>query len=179
MVRFVRAFYNYPQTIQWFLSVIIALIVVWTSSLLLFDVFFPLNILMIPLIKTAGHFSITPLLRLSGILNYHSPLLLTVKYNDSYWEIHNGTTFDYVKNMTWSERGGKARQKTIQNYFSGLLSLISEIKKNKNPKNINVAGTSYFIGRNTINKIGFKEENGISCLISLKIIVFFLLITSR
>ncbi|MBK8946111.1 MAG: hypothetical protein IPM32_12685 [Ignavibacteriae bacterium] len=119
---------------------------------------FPFNLITIPFIKVIGHFSITPLLRLFGYLNYHSPFLLTIRYKQNHWEIHNGTIFDYLLNMKWSYRGVTAKQITIKNYLQGLLNIIDKLKKNNNPKNINVTGITYFINRGTISKIGFTEE---------------------
>ena len=158
MLEFVRSFYNYSKFVQWPISLASALTSISLLLTFFFTLFFPLNFLLIPIFKTAGHFSLTPLLKLSGLLKYHSPLFLTVNYNESKWEIHNGTTFDYVINMRWAQRGFRARQMTINYYLVGLLNLINELKSRKNLTEIEVTGTSYFIGENTISKIGFCEE---------------------
>lgn len=159
MFRLVRSFYSYPKLIQWIISVLVGILAITLSTIFLITLFFPFNFLLIPFVKSATHFSLVPLLRLCGFLNYHSPLFLTVKYKNNFWEIHNGTTFDYVLNMKWAYRGGRAKHITIKNYFEGLLNLINDLKKRNNPKDIELVGTSYFIGRNTIRKIGFSEED--------------------
>ena len=157
-MKIVRSFYSWPLLIQWLVSIVAGT----TSIILIFffflNLFFPLNFILIPILKSAGHFAVTPLLRLSGYLKYHSAFMLTVKYPRNIWEIHNGTSFDYLLNMKWCNKGFFARQFIIRQYLEGLLNLIEEIKKTKNPDEIEIIGTSYFIGKNTIAKIGFREE---------------------
>jgi hypothetical protein len=157
MFKAIRSFYSWPLELQWSFSIFGSLAAIAALSFIFMQLFFPLNIVFIPFIKSIAHFSIAPLLRLSGLLNYHSPFMLTVKFGDNKWEIHNGTTFDYLLNMRWTYKGEKAKQMILQDYLLGLLNIIEEIKRSENPKAIEIMGTSYFIGKNTISRIGFSE----------------------
>ncbi|MGD8779246.1 MAG: hypothetical protein PVH88_09840 [Ignavibacteria bacterium] len=154
----IRKLYNLPKPAQWTVAVFMSVVGVGVSITLVQVVYFPFWILLIPVIKTIGHFSIAPLFRLLGLFNYYSPMLLIIKANDNNWEIHNGTTFDYLLNMKWSDHGMRARKAIMLHYCNGLLNIIRDIEKEKISGKIDLYGISYFFNSKTAKLLGFTEE---------------------
>lgn len=94
-----------------------------------------------------------PSLKKSGKLIYYSSLFLTEKPKNELIKIHGGTLFDYFFVIDRKMNGKQRTKLIIQQYLSGLLSLIEEHKDNKQVK---IRGTSYIINKKTAEKIGFK-----------------------
>ncbi len=153
-----RKIYKLPKPAQWTVAVFMSLAGVSVSITLVAIVYYPFWILLIPVIKTINHFSFSPLMRLSGMLNYYSPMLLIFKMNDDDWEFHNGTTFDYLLNMKWADNGIRARKEIMLHYCNGLLNIIKDIETKKIPLKVDFSGISYFFNSKTAKMLGFTEE---------------------
>lgn len=154
----IRKIYTFPITLQWIFAIIFSIAGILISVLILSFVYFPLWLLAIPVIKTIGHFSIAPLMRLTGFLNYYSPMLLVVRTAYNKWELHNGTTFDYILNMKWKQKGAIASKFIMINYLKGLLKIINEIEEKKISNEITILGISYIINKKTAERLGFTVE---------------------
>ena len=154
----IRKIYTFPKRVQWLFAVIFSIAGIIASVSILSFVYFPLWLLAIPVIKTIGHFSIAPLMRLTGFLNYYSPMLLVVRTAYNEWELHNGTTFDYILNMKWKQKGADASKFIMINYLKGLLKIINEIEEKKVSNEITILGISYIINKKTAERLGFTVE---------------------
>lgn len=152
----IRKFYTNPPDVQWiqaFLLLITSLILI---TLCLIYIEFPFLLFLIPIVKPIIHFLITPILKLTGWLNYHSPMFLTIKKSKKQYEIHNGNVFDYFTRMKWNFKGSEAKKRIINDYLRGLLKIINDIENNKLSPTVKFSGVSYFINRNTARKLGFS-----------------------
>lgn len=115
----------------------------------------PIFLFLLPFVFPIAVFSITPFLKLIGVFHYYSPMLLaTIDKNKI--ELHNGTSFDYLFVMKFSDFGFKAKKIILIYYLEGLLNLIKEIESGIVSKGINIEGASYFFSKNTVSKLGFK-----------------------
>lgn len=157
MLKNIKRFYRQPKPAQWFAAIILSSVCALFIFYLIDSIYLPLLILVIPVAKPIGHFLVVPLLRLSGILKYYSPMLIGIRPNSDVLEIHNGSSFDYLINMRWKQRGQKAKKKMMTYYLRGFLKIIDEIEKKKLPENVTLTGTSYFFSDKSVKKIGFSE----------------------
>ena len=158
LMKNIRKIYTFPKTVQWIIAIVLSVTGILFSLLLLSLIYFPLWLVIIPIVKTISHFAISPLLRLSGLLNYYSPMLLVIKSKTQEWELHNGTTFDYILNMKWKQRGRNASKFIMINYLNGLLKIINEIEEKKSKDEITILGISYIINKKTAERLGFTVE---------------------
>ena len=94
-----------------------------------------------------------PSLKKSGRMVYYSPLFITEKPKNGLIKIHGGTLFDYYFVIDKKMNGKQRKVFIIQQYVSGLLSLLEEYKNDKQTK---IRGTSYIINKKTARKIGFR-----------------------
>jgi len=109
-----------------------------------------------PILISLNQFCSTPIFRASNVYQYHSPMLLVYNPNDKVYDLHSGTTFDYLLHMKWKERGLEAQRKMLRYFIEGLLSVIAKIEKGEIPDTVKVSGTSYFFSERTAKKWGFK-----------------------
>lgn len=96
--------------------------------------------------------------RLLGVYKYLSPMLLVFGANDKNYDIHSGTSFDYLCWLKWEDRGQVAREKIWGYFLEGLLAIAEEIENGKRPKSLVVSGTSYFFSENTAKRLGLSLE---------------------
>lgn len=154
----IRKFYTLPKSVQWVLAVVFSLVGIVIPFAVINIVYFPFWFITIPVIKTICHFSVVPLMRLSGLIIYYSPMLLAIRTDDNILELHNGTVFDYILNMKWRHKGSYASKYIMINYLNGLLKIIKEVEEKKIPGNITILGISYIINKKTAEKLGFTVE---------------------
>ncbi|MEO0341164.1 MAG: hypothetical protein AAF242_18360, partial [Bacteroidota bacterium] len=112
----------------------------------------PLNWLLLPLVLSVMQFCYTPIMRLLGIYQYYSPMFLGIKLSKQVLDLHSGTTFDYLLNMKFSERGLPAQRKILAYFLEGLLTIIDKIEKDQIPPETTIIGTSYFFSERTVKK---------------------------
>lgn len=158
LLKNIKRFYRHPKYIQWISAVILfALFSVFTYYLIE-SVYLPILIAIIPFAKPIGHFLLVPFLRLAGLLKYYSPMFIAVKLKEKRLEIHNGSSFDYLVNMRWKQRGLRAKKRMMIYYLKGFLKIIDELEKQKLPRDVTLTGTSYFFSNKSAIRIGFIEK---------------------
>lgn len=113
-------------------------------------------LLCFPIVMSITQFATTPISRASGLYQYQSPMLLVYNANDKVYDLHSGTTFDYLLHMKWADRGLVAQRKMLAYFIEGLLNIITKIEKGEIPETVKVVGTSYFFSERTAKKWGFK-----------------------
>lgn len=152
-----RSFYDLPIKTQWTLAFLLALFSLSLVMSVFFVLFpFPYSLLFYPLLSSIVEFCLTPLLRLLDIYRYYSPMLLTYVKDETHFELHSGTSFDYFLNFRLNEHGLVATRKILQWYGEGLLAIIADIESGKLAREIEITGTSYFFSDRTAERLGFE-----------------------
>ncbi len=131
---------------------LIASFVIWLGLIEVSRVY----LLCLPIIMSINQFCATPISRASGVFQYQSPMLLVYNANEKIYDLHSGTTFDYLLHMKWVDRGLEAQRKMLAYFIEGLLEIIAKIESGEVPDTVKVVGTSYFFSERTAKKWGFK-----------------------
>ena len=82
-------------------------------------------------------------------------MLLVYSPNQKKYDLHNGTSFDYLFVMRKVETGRPFQNTMLAYYVEGLLKIIEELETGKIPPGITISGTSYFFSESTAERIGF------------------------
>ena len=159
LLKNIKRIYFLPIYLQWMIGISLCVTALLLAYFMIESVYLPLLIILIPLVKPIYHFLIAPLLRLLGLLKYYSPMMITINKKNKTLEIHNGTSFDYLVNMRWRQRGLKAKKRMLIYYLEGFLRIIEDLEKNKLPKDVTITGTSYFFSKKSAKIIGFSEKS--------------------
>lgn len=150
-------FYKQANIVQW-LATILLLVGGFLPALFLIQkgqaqpFFYVLFILYIPL----AQFAFTPLLRLTGVYTYYSPMLIGYMANDKEIDLHSGGSFDYLFVMRKYKSGIELRNRLLMYHLEGLLHLIQLIEHKALPETLTISGTSYFFNKRTLQKLGFE-----------------------
>ena len=175
MISFKYKETHLPISLQWLLAICLVLIGIYSISLI--DIWWKLIFvfLLIPILQ----FCCTPLFRLIGIYKYLSNTVYAVPATKAFYELHNATTYDYLQQFSWSDKGSKAQRQLLMNYGQAFLKIIQLIETGKLPPSLQITGQSYFFSRQTAQKLGFQifPVNSItkicSCLNALELIVLY------
>lgn len=97
-------------------------------------------------------FITTPFLKWLGFYRYHSPLFMTVKVAPKLYELHLGTSWDFI----FSPRINPSSLKI--SVLHGLLILCDKIEKGEFPKDVTLKGNPYFLKTSSLSRFGFKER---------------------
>lgn len=150
-------FYQLPGIAQWSISLLMmlfaaVLIMLWMWLISKSNLFFLLLFLYVPVFQ----FLLAPFFTLVGMYKYLSPMLLVYSPSNKKYDLHNGTSFDYLFLYQKGTRGYVWQSILLKNYLDGLLAIIQELEEEKIPDIIVIRGSSYFFSERTAQKLGFE-----------------------
>ncbi|MEQ8925428.1 MAG: hypothetical protein RLO81_06410 [Fulvivirga sp.] len=157
-------FYEQKKFFQWTVALIMLLVVgiIFYYWLELIQINL-LAILLLFLITPVAQFLISPIMKLTGAYKYLSPMLLVYSPSTSKYDLHNGTSFDYLFFFKRKSKGSAWQSKLLIYYLDGLLEVINELENNVIPETIEIRGSSYFFSERTAQRLGFEiQETGFS-----------------
>jgi hypothetical protein len=83
-------------------------------------------------------------------------MLLVNNPSKAKYDLHMGTSFDYLFVLRKSRPGIEIRNKILAYFIEGLLKIIDEIEQELIPEDIEISGSSYFFSKKTAKRIGFE-----------------------
>ncbi|MEX1189605.1 MAG: hypothetical protein WED33_10130 [Bacteroidia bacterium] len=154
-----NSFYAKHRLLQWFIAIVMIVIAMlmlglWVHLIEQHFLAYLLVFFWVPLFQ----FLTTPIFTLAGAYKYVSPMLLVYMPNEQKYDLHNGTSFDYLIRDRKSEIGMTWRNKLLYYYIEGLLEIIQKVENDSLPKSLVIRGSSYFFSRSTAERLGFSLE---------------------
>ena len=150
-------FYKQSAFVQWTVSILmfIASGFVMYSWILLMEKSI-VGILYIFIATPVTQFLISPIMKMTKVYSYLSPMLLVYAASDKKYDLHNGTTFDYIYAYKRKRAGIRWQNQLLMWYIEGLLVIADRLKEGSIPKTIEIRGSSYFFSERTAQRMGFR-----------------------
>jgi len=155
-----KRFNHLNEFTKWFVSIsfgiiLLLLLFLWITTVSESKIWMLLIFIIVPIIQ----FLITPLFTLLNFYTYYSPMVVSFGNNKKFIDLHNGTSFDYLMDMSHLKPGIKWKNKMLYHYLSALLNIIHYIENEVLPNNITIRGSSYFLSQRSAEKLGFIVSN--------------------
>ena len=152
-------FYKQPFFLQWLEAVLLLAITAYPVFIILELVqAHTLYALLFFLYLPVFQFGSTPILKLTKMYHYYSPMLFGYMPSDVQIDLHSGGGFDYLFVMRKYKFGIDTRNRLLAYHLEGLLAIIAQIETGILPKTVIVSGTSYFFNERTIQRLGFEYK---------------------
>ena len=160
LVKGMKKFDQFSGLFQWSISILLGLIMVvglffWTELMRTSKIWMLLIFVVAPIVQ----FLITPLFSVLRVYNYHSPMVVSVGNNRRMISLHNGTSFDYLMEMSGIQPGIQWRNKMLYYYLDALLNIICQVENGNLPSNTVIRGSSYFLSQRSAVKLGFEVKH--------------------
>lgn len=153
-------FYQKHKVFQWSIAILLFILVLLLYGLWYWSLSIHLTyILLLPIMAPIMQFALTPFFTLIGSYKYLSPMLLVFNPTNTKYDLHNGTSFDYLMVLSHSKMGSALKNQILQYYLLGLLKIIEDIENQKLPDTLEISGSSYFFSARTAKNLGFNISN--------------------
>jgi len=141
--------------------------------------------LLIFLVVPIFQFCFTPFFRMIDVYQYLTPMMLVYNPSDEKYDLHNGTSFDYLFVMRNVKPGISWKQKILLYFVEGFLEIIRRIENDELPDTVVIRGSSYFFSSRSAERMGFEiSQTGIGEKLNLMfnyldLLVFYSLANGR
>lgn len=152
-----KRFSRLNKVFQWVISILFGIILifilsVWIKTVSMSKSWMLLIIIIVPIIQ----FLITPLFTLVNLYTYYSPMVVSFGNNERFIDLHNGTSFDYLMEMSNIKPGIKWKNRMLYYYLEALLNIISKIENGYLSSTTIIRGSSFFLSERSTKKLGFS-----------------------
>lgn len=97
-------------------------------------------------------FITTPILKFVGFYKYYSPMLMTVPLPFNIYDIHLGTSWDFLRISETHPR------KMIRFILEGFVNIANDIENGKIKPNKSFRGNTFYLKESTIIRFGFRTR---------------------
>ncbi len=145
---------------QWLIAISFALVLIlilllWIRLVNESKLWMLFIFVMVPIIQ----FLITPIFTLLGLYTYYSPMVVSFGSNKRLIDLHNGSSFDYLLEMSGTKPGIIWKKKMLCHYLTALLNIIKQIENGDLSDTITIRGSSYFLNQRSAEKLGFRVNS--------------------